>query len=90
MHKFLGQGLNLCHSSDNARSLTAGPPGNSEKDLFLSTGVYGQRLVTFILVKLSAPGPEQTVTSPPSALPSPNPNKEVALEAGLAVGRKLE
>ena len=29
MQKFPGQGLNLCHSSDHAKSLTAGPPGNS-------------------------------------------------------------
>ena len=29
MWKFPGQGWNLCHSSDSARSLTARPPGNS-------------------------------------------------------------
>jgi len=37
MEKFLGQGLNLHHSSDlssdNARSLTARPPGNSKSIL---------------------------------------------------------
>ena len=36
MKKFLGQGSNLCHSSDNARSLTARPLGNSHfQDFFL-------------------------------------------------------
>ena len=29
MQKFPSQGLNLSHSSDNAESLTTGPPGNS-------------------------------------------------------------
>ena len=29
MQKFLGQGLNPCHSSDNTKSLTTRPPGNS-------------------------------------------------------------
>ena len=29
MKKFLGQGLNLSHSSDNAESLSIRPPGNS-------------------------------------------------------------
>ena len=28
--KFLGQGWDLCHSSDNAKSRTARPPGNSK------------------------------------------------------------
>lgn len=30
MQRFLGQGSNLCHCSDNAASLTPRPPGNSE------------------------------------------------------------
>ena len=34
--KFLGQGLNLSHSSDNAMSLTNGPPGNSFIYLFMA------------------------------------------------------
>jgi len=29
MWKFPGQGMNPCHSSDNAKSLTPRPPGNS-------------------------------------------------------------
>jgi len=29
MQKFLGQESTLSHSSDNTRSLTSGPPGNS-------------------------------------------------------------
>lgn len=39
MWKFLGQGLNACHSNDNAGSLTAGLPGNStqsHQDLMVS------------------------------------------------------
>ena len=34
MRKFLGQGLILSHSSDNAKSLTIRPPGNSKEDWF--------------------------------------------------------
>ena len=40
MWKFPGQGLNPCHSSDNARSLTNRPPGNSYYDQILKTGPY--------------------------------------------------
>ena len=41
MHKFLGQGLSHCHSndlspsSDNTRSITTRPPGNSRLSAFL-------------------------------------------------------
>ena len=34
MQKFLGQGLNPCHSSDNAESLAARPLGNSGRWYF--------------------------------------------------------
>ena len=34
MRKFLGQGLNPCHSRDNARLLTPRPRGNSNHVLF--------------------------------------------------------
>ena len=36
MWKFPGQELNQSHSSDNAKSLTARPPGNSPKILFFA------------------------------------------------------
>ena len=35
MWKFPGQGSNLCHRSDHARSLTVRPPGNAWKLLIL-------------------------------------------------------
>ena len=41
MQKFSGQGLNPSHSSDNARSSTARPPGNSTDGLLKSV-VLGQ------------------------------------------------
>ena len=34
MRKFLGQGLNPCHGSNNAESLTTRPPGNSRRTVF--------------------------------------------------------
>jgi len=37
---FPGQGLNLHHSSDNARSLTARPPGNSTKCLSFIVKIF--------------------------------------------------
>ena len=35
MQKFLGQGSNLYHSSDNTESLTTKPPGNSNFSLYI-------------------------------------------------------
>ena len=35
MQKSPGQGLNLCHSSDNAKSLTNRPQENSTRDFFV-------------------------------------------------------
>ena len=35
MRKFPGQGMNPCHCSDNAKSLTTTPPGNSPEGLIL-------------------------------------------------------
>ena len=35
--KFLGQELNLSHSSDKAESLTARPPGNSAFSIDINT-----------------------------------------------------
>ena len=48
MWKFLGQGLNLHHTSDNAKSLTTRPPGNSYS-LFsiLTKGTHRDYRVTF-------------------------------------------
>ena len=40
MQKFLGQGSNPGHSSDNARSLTAQPPGNSLSCLKFAARVF--------------------------------------------------
>lgn len=40
MQKFMGQGLNLRHSSDNAGSSTAKPPVNSRFLLFFSILVF--------------------------------------------------
>ena len=37
--KFLDQGLNPCHSSDNARSLTARPLGSSERIFYVQEGL---------------------------------------------------
>ena len=36
MPKFLGQGLNPSHSSDNAKSLTTRLPGNSKNKFYLN------------------------------------------------------
>ena len=40
MQKFLGQGLNLYHSSDNAESLTSRPPGKSSRVFLNTRGIY--------------------------------------------------
>ena len=58
IQKFLGQGSNLCHSSDpshfrdNARYLTSRPPGNSQVLflLFIYLGIY-----LFILLFRASP-----------------------------------
>ena len=44
MWKFLGQGLNLSHGSDNAESLTARPPGNSLNLLLCFTWIPQKNL----------------------------------------------
>ena len=42
MQKFMGQGSNLHHSSDNTESLTGSPPGNSQEGiLYLHLSQFG-------------------------------------------------
>ena len=46
MEKFPGEKSNLCHSSDNAESLTTRPPGNSWSVLLLNNCVpFGKALI---------------------------------------------
>ena len=46
MRKFLGQGLNLCHNSNHARSLTTRSPGNSKGEHFKEFPLWPSRLQT--------------------------------------------
>ena len=41
MRKFPDQGSNLCHRSDNAKSLTARPPGNSSIEFCFKVSIGG-------------------------------------------------
>ena len=50
MQKFLGQGMNPHHSSDNTMSLTARPPGNSSQILIKILSHYDQYVVTNMFI----------------------------------------
>lgn len=50
-HKFLAHGLNLRHSSDNVRSLTTRPPGNSTWALFWFATLFLPMNYTSVLFK---------------------------------------
>ena len=55
MRKFPGQRSNLSHSSDNAESLTAGPPGNSNNSDYALIWQATATHLKCILLELPAP-----------------------------------